>query len=68
MKKQYILDRIKEFMTDDVSQFDLDDRVDTINEIKKIFTSVDNCCIKLRAPSLFPASEIFIAWGQIFRV
>ena len=32
--KNYLLSRVKEFITDDISKMNLDDKVDTINQIK----------------------------------
>jgi ParB-like chromosome segregation protein Spo0J len=34
--KEYLLQRVQEFITDDLSKFSLDDKVDTINSIKKM--------------------------------
>ena len=38
--KEYLLQRVQEFITDDLSKFSLDDQVDTINSIKKMLHEV----------------------------
>jgi ParB-like chromosome segregation protein Spo0J len=38
--KEYLLQRVQEFITDDLSNFSLDDQVDTINSIKKMLHEV----------------------------